>query len=106
MDSHDPHITIRYQTIIKTIVFLVKCMSGIPNIVRTENNTLKVYDINMDNDPSKRRTFTHFHYCIDADEYKWVFILVELLDGAAVASYVVPITKPYLKCFIYPYIRN
>ncbi len=60
----------------------------------------------MNNIPPMRRTFTHFHYCIDEDNYQWCFIMVELIDGVPVASYVVPVTKPFLKCFIYPYIRN
>jgi hypothetical protein len=81
-------------------------MSGMLNIVRTEYNTLKTSGIAMDNKPDIKRTFTHFHYCIDEDNYQWVFILVELSDYVPIAAYVVPVTKPFLKCFIYPYIRN
>ena len=60
----------------------------------------------MDNKPIRKRTFTHWHWCLDDENYVWCFILVELIDGNPVAGYIVPITKPFLKCHLYPYIRN
>jgi hypothetical protein len=60
----------------------------------------------MDKERNGKRTFAHFHWCIDADNYEWVFLQVELIDGVPSVVYLVPITKPYLKCHIYPYIRN
>jgi hypothetical protein len=60
----------------------------------------------MDNEPKKRQTYIHWHWCIDTEEYIWCFLLVELIDGIPTGSYVVPATKPYLKCHIYPFIRN
>jgi hypothetical protein len=31
---------------------------------------------------------------------------VELIDGIPFGSYVVPITEPFLRCHIYPFVRN
>lgn len=64
------------------------------------------HNISMDNKLIRKRTFTHWHWCIDTENYIWCFLLVENINGVPSASYVVPITEPYLKCHIYPFIRN
>jgi hypothetical protein len=60
----------------------------------------------MEEEKSIKRTFANFHWCIDYENYEWIMIVVELINGVPVSSYVVPMTKPFLKCTIYPYIRN
>jgi hypothetical protein len=66
----------------------------------------------MEDNQGKRRTFTHWHWLNNFDGYEWVneyemvLVVVELLDGLPVASYIVPATKPFVQCGIYPYIRN
>ena len=51
-------------------------------------------------------TFIHFHWCLDEEEYVWVFMLILLSNGRPVSAHIVPIVKPFLKCHIYPFIRN
>jgi hypothetical protein len=53
-----------------------------------------------------KRTFAHWHWLIDYDSYEWCCIVVELIDGVPVSSYVIPPTKPYLRFTIYPYVLN
>lgn len=61
----------------------------------------------MINSSDSKQTFLHWHWCLDEENYTWCFILVELSSsGQPIAAHVVPITKPFLRCSIYPFIRN
>lgn len=60
----------------------------------------------MEEEKSIKWTFTHWHWCLDYDSYDWAMIVVELHNSVPVASFVMPVTKPYLRFTIYPYVLN
>lgn len=50
--------------------------------------------------------FIHWHWYLDEEEYVWCFMLVELSNGHPDGAYDMPITKPFLQCHIYAFIRS
>jgi hypothetical protein len=97
---------LKFPILTKAILCWEIFMNGMLHIVRTKIKHKKHHIINMGYDQNNKRTFTHFHWCIDSEDYEWCFLLLELKNGTPIACYIVPVTKPYLKCHIYPFIRN
>ena len=60
----------------------------------------------MSNKQNDKRTFTHEHFYLDAENYESFFVLIELRDAVPVASFIVKFPQPYLACTINPYVAN
>lgn len=69
MADHDKPITTEYQIVIKMNGYWESCMKDIVHTARTNYNHKKHHNTYMSNEPNCKRTFIHWHWCVDTENY-------------------------------------